>query len=82
MTEIATMKFHEAYAYFTMQRFNDAKPLFQSIAQIQTDPNYYDANYYYGYIAFSDKNYAQALTFFSNNRTTAKISAHHSILYC
>lgn len=63
-TEIATMKFHEAYAYFTMQKFNDAQPLFESISQIQNDPNYFDANYYYGYIAFSNKNYAQALTSF------------------
>ncbi|MBV9962797.1 MAG: tetratricopeptide repeat protein, partial [Parafilimonas sp.] len=39
-------------------------PLFESISQIPSDPNYYDANYYYGYIAFSDKNYAQALTSF------------------
>ncbi|MBV9960667.1 MAG: tetratricopeptide repeat protein, partial [Parafilimonas sp.] len=62
--DIATMKFHEAYGYFTMQQFNDAKPLFESISQIPSDPNYYDANYYYGYIAFSDKNYAQALTSF------------------
>jgi TolA-binding protein len=63
-TEIATVRFHEAYGYFTMQRFSDAKPLFESIAQIPSDPNYYDANYYYGYIAFSEKNYAQALTSF------------------
>ncbi|HEY2726863.1 MAG TPA: tetratricopeptide repeat protein, partial [Parafilimonas sp.] len=62
--EIATMKFHEAYGYFTMQKFNEAKPLFEAISQIQSDPNYYDANYYYGYIAFSEKNYAQALTSF------------------
>ena len=47
-----------------MQQFNDAKPLFESIAQIPSDPNYYDANYYYGYIAFAEKNYAQALTSF------------------
>jgi len=26
-SEIATMKFHQGYAYFTLQRFNDAKPL-------------------------------------------------------
>ena len=62
--EIANMKFHEGYAYFTMQRFDEAKPLFESIAQIPSDPNYYDANYYYGYIAFADKNYAQALSSF------------------
>jgi len=62
--EIANMKFHLGYAYFTMQRFNDAKPLFDAIRQIKTDPNYVDANYYYGFIALRDKNYKDALTAF------------------
>ena len=62
--EIANMKFHQGYAYFTMQRFNDAKPLFDAIRQIPTDPNYVDANYYYGFIAFSEKRYNDALTSF------------------
>lgn len=60
--EIASMKFHKGYAYFTMQRFNDAKPLFNAIRQIPSDPNYYDANYYYGFICFNEKNYKEALT--------------------
>ncbi len=63
-SEIASMKFHEAYAYFTMQRFNDAKPLFDAIRQIPADPNYVDANYYYGFIAFGEKNYKEALSSF------------------
>src|SRR6476646_2905079 len=62
--EIANMKFHQGYAYFTMQRFNDAKPLFDAIRQIKTDANYVDANYYYGFIALRDKNYKDALTAF------------------
>src|SRR3954471_2410526 len=62
--EIANMKFHLGYSYFTMQRFNDAKPLFDAIRQIKTDPNYIDANYYYGFIALRDKNYKDALTAF------------------
>ena len=62
--EIANMKFHQAYGYFTMQRFNDAKPLFDDIRQIPADPNYYDANYYYGFILFSEKNYKAALSSF------------------
>ncbi len=70
--EIGNMKFHEGYAYFTMQRFEDAKPLFEAIQQIPSDPNYYDANYYYGYIAFSEKNYAQALTSFQTIEQQAK----------
>ena len=62
--EIATMKFHEGYGYFAMKQFSDAKPLFEAIAQIPSDSNYYDANYYYGYISFAEKNYAQALSSF------------------
>ena len=62
--EIADMKFHQGYAYFTLQRFNEAKPLFNSIRQIKDDPNYIDANYYYGFLAFRDKNYNEALASF------------------
>ncbi len=62
--EIANMKFHQGYSYFALQQFSDAKPLFETIAQISTDVNYYDANYYYGYIAFAEKDYAQALNSF------------------
>ena len=62
--EIATMKFHQAYGYFVMQQFTKAKPLFNIIRQIPTDPNYLDANYYYGFICFKEKNYPQALESF------------------
>ncbi|MEO7209360.1 MAG: tetratricopeptide repeat protein [Chitinophagaceae bacterium] len=60
-SQIAQMKFHEGYAYFTMQRFNDAKPLFDAVRQIPADPNYVAANYYYGFILFSEKKYTEAL---------------------
>lgn len=62
--EIADMKFHQAYGYFVMQQFDKAKPLFNSIRQIPKDPNYLDANYYYGFISFTEKNYPQALESF------------------
>ena len=62
--QIANMKFHEAYGYFTMKQFSEAKPLFNSIRQIPDDPNYVDANYYYGFIVFSEKNYKEALNAF------------------
>lgn len=63
-TEISNMKFHQGYAYFTLKQFNDAEPLLDAIRQISTDPNYVDANYYYGFIAFSKKRYDQALAAF------------------
>lgn len=62
--EIADMKFHQAYGFFVMQQFDKAKPLFNSIRQLPKDPNYLDANYYYGFISFNEKNYPQALEAF------------------
>ena len=62
--EIADMKFHQGYAYFNLQDFAKAKPLFNSIRTIKTDPNYIDANYYYGFLAFRDKQYKEALESF------------------
>jgi TolA-binding protein len=62
--EVADMKFHQGYSYFTLQRFAQAKPLLDAIRQVKDDPNYIDANYYYGFIAFRDRNYSQALESF------------------
>jgi tetratricopeptide (TPR) repeat protein len=62
--EIADLKFHQGYAYFTQQQFAKAKPLFDAIRQLPKDPNYIDANYYYGFISFYDKNYQEALNAF------------------
>lgn len=62
--EIADMKFHQGYAYFTLQRFAAAKPLFNTIRQEQDDPNYIAANYYYGFLAFKDGQYREALEAF------------------
>jgi TolA-binding protein len=62
--EIADAKFHQGYSYFTMQQFAQAKPLFNTIRQMKEDSNYMDANYYYGFIAFRDRNYDEALSSF------------------
>lgn len=62
--EIADMKFHQGYAYFALQRFEQAKPLFNSIRGMKEDPNYTDANYYYGFLAFRDAQYGEALEAF------------------
>jgi TolA-binding protein len=62
--EIADMKFHQAYGFFAMQQFDKAKPLFNAIRQLPKDPNYVDANYYYGFIAFTEKKYNEALESF------------------
>ncbi len=62
--EIADMKFHQGYAYFTLQQFAQAKPLFNSIRQVKDDANFVDANYYYGFLAFRDRQYSEALQSF------------------
>ncbi len=62
--DIAKMKFHQGYAYFTMQQFAKAKPLFNTIRSMPKDPYYKDANYYYGFLAFRDKQYNEALSSF------------------
>ena len=62
--EIADMKYHQGYAYFNLQRFAEAKPLFNSIRTMKDDPNYMDANYYYGFLAFKDGQYNEALEAF------------------
>lgn len=62
--EIADMKFHQGYSYFNLQDFAKAKPLFNTIRSIKDDPNYLDANYYYGFLAFRDKQYNEALQSF------------------
>ncbi|MER3469979.1 MAG: hypothetical protein C4330_01260 [Chitinophagaceae bacterium] len=62
--EIADLKFHQGYSYFTLKQFAKAKPLLNAIRQVKDDPNYMDANYYYGFIAFMDKNYNEALESF------------------
>ena len=74
--EIADMKFQQGYAYFNLQRFDIAKPLFNTIRQLPNDPNFIDANYYYGFISFRDRDYNEALTSFKvveNNENYAAV---------
>jgi TolA-binding protein len=59
--QIAEQKFRQAYCYFHLKRFNQAKPLFNTIRQLPNDPHYLDANYYYGFLAYADKDYNTAL---------------------
>ncbi len=47
------------------KQFDKAIPLFNAIRQLPKDPNYIDANYYYGFISFYRKDYGEALTAFT-----------------
>ena len=62
--EIADAKFELAYSYFNLKQFDKAKPLFNEIHQLPDNKYYYDANYYYGYISYKDRDYGEALTSF------------------
>ncbi|RYG06367.1 MAG: tetratricopeptide repeat protein [Chitinophagaceae bacterium] len=62
--EIADMKFHLGYSYFTDKQYSKARPMFDAIRQMPKDKNYLDANYYYGFLSFIDKKYNDALTAF------------------
>ncbi|TAD86327.1 MAG: hypothetical protein EAY75_08730 [Bacteroidetes bacterium] len=59
--QISEMQFCLGYAYFTQKRFNDAKPLLQSVKALTESKYYTKANYYYGLIAFNEKKYREAL---------------------
>lgn len=62
--QVAEAKFRMAYSYFHLKRFTQAKPLFNTMRQMPSDPHYLDANYYYGFIAYADKEYNEALSCF------------------
>lgn len=62
--EIADAKFELAYSWFNLKQFEQAKPLFNEIHQLPTNKYYYPANYYYGFISYRDKEYAEALKAF------------------
>ena len=62
--EIADAKFELAYSYFNLKQFDKAKPLFNEIHQLSSNKYYYDANYYYGFICYRDRDYTEALNSF------------------
>ena len=63
--EIANMKFHHGVCLFYPKQFDGPNPCLMPSAQMKDDPNYIDANYYYGFIAFYDKQYREALDAFT-----------------
>ncbi|MEO8765214.1 MAG: tetratricopeptide repeat protein [Ginsengibacter sp.] len=62
--EIADAKFELAYSYFNLKQFEQAKPLFNEIHQLPGNKYYYDANYYYGFLSYRDRQYTEALSSF------------------
>jgi tetratricopeptide (TPR) repeat protein len=62
--QIADAKFEKAYAHFNLKQFAQAKPLFNEIHQLPDNKYYIPANYYYGFISYYDRQYAEALKSF------------------
>ncbi|CAL1517108.1 tetratricopeptide repeat protein [Chitinophaga sp. MM2321] len=61
--EIAEAKFELAYCYFNVKDFKKALPLFAAIREIQ-GKYYVPANYYYGFIAYYNHQYNDAMNSF------------------
>ena len=70
--QIATAQFAKGYSYFTQKDFKTAKPLLASVKGDESSRYYVDANYYYGLIAFNDRNYKDALSSFDIAKTDPK----------
>ncbi|KAA5537330.1 tetratricopeptide repeat protein [Taibaiella lutea] len=62
--EIADAKFELAYSYFNEKKFDRAKPLFGTIKELPENKYYLAGNYYYGLLAYNDKDYELALKSF------------------
>jgi len=62
--EIADVKFEKAYCYFNLKNFDQAKPLFEEVTQLNDNNYFIPANYYYGFLCYKDKEYNKALSAF------------------
>jgi len=70
--EIADAKFELAYSYLKVGQLNNAKPLFNEIHQLPDNKYYYDANYYYGFLSYQDRDYNNALASFQKVESIPK----------
>jgi tetratricopeptide (TPR) repeat protein len=61
--EIADVKFEMAYAYFNLQQFDKAEPLFQAAKEVNGKYTL-ACNYYYGLLAYNRGNYSDAVNCF------------------
>ena len=62
--QIGEVKYLLGYLYFSLGQFEKAKQPLDAVRQTVGDVYYVDANYYYGFIAFKEKNYPVALSCF------------------
>lgn len=62
--ELADAKFELAYSYFNQAAFDRALPLFAAIKDLPSNKYYIPGNYYYGLLAYNNKDYKEALKSF------------------
>ncbi len=72
--QVTNMQFAKGYSYFTEKQFANAKPLLAGVKEMTDSKYYVDANYYYGLIAFNDRNYKDALKSFEIAKKDLKYS--------
>jgi len=69
--QIGEVKYLLGYLYFSLGQFEKAKQPLDAVRQTVGDLYYVDANYYYGFIAFKEKNYPVALSCFEIAKAAA-----------
>ena len=62
--QIADAKFEKGYAYFNLKQFSAARPLFDEVHQLPNHKYFIPANYYFGFIAYKDRQFEDALKAF------------------
>lgn len=75
-SEKAEYTFQSGFSYFYKKEFDKAGPMFNEVRR-QQGTYYYPANYYYGYIAYKEGNYKEAL---SALKEVEKSSLYHTIV--
>ncbi len=61
--QIPGLYYKTAYSQFSQKKYKEAKPMFKSTLDLNSD-YYYDALYYYSFLQYKDENYNSALTGF------------------
>ena len=68
------VQFQKAVAYFSEKKFDNAKPYLKSLLQTKSVLYSTDAQYYLGFISFSEKNFDEALNHFQQIEKDLKYS--------
>ena len=75
--EVFNAKFEYGYALFNIKKFSEAKILFADLIPLSSSKYYFPANYYYGFIAYADKDYDAALQSF---RLVEKVPEYNQVV--